>query len=182
MGWRIHSWDASTATGEVVSSHFGPWPFEGGPHDFVAGEDVLVDLEGDPKAYRVRNVRPARQRQPEGTRHPVLDGINERRHEDCFVEEKTADSWKLWLGDCCAWCGPSIHVTFRDVKLLKGDEVDLDLPWFRLATVDERRDHALVVEGDAQAYCIVTNHGYGPDGPLVFVVAGAIDITPVERG
>mgnify|MGYP007097596157 CR=1 FL=1 len=163
----------------MVSSHFGPWPFAGRAGDaFHVGEDVLVELQGPPGSYRVENVRPARQRQPEGTQTPFLDELNARRLGDCYVEARTADALQLWLGDCCRYCGPSLFVTFRDVTAIHGlsEHGDLDYPHFRLASAAERREHALAVDGAAQAYCIVTNHGDGPDGPSVFVVAGTIEL------
>jgi hypothetical protein len=180
MAWRIHSWDATTCTGTVVSSHFGPWPFESPESEFVVGEDVLVELVGKPGSYGVTNVRHSRQRQPEGTSHPVLEELNAHRYEDCHVEAQTDDSLTLWLGDCCPFCCASLLVTFRDIKSIVGlsKHGDLDSPLFRLASVDERAQHALALADNAAAYCIVTNHGYGPDGPCVFIVAGAIDIAP----
>jgi hypothetical protein len=187
MAWRIHSWDASTNTGEVVSSHFGPWTIEGSPGDaFAVGEDVLVELVGEPRAYRVTNVRHARQPQPEGTRLPMFDELNATLFVDCYVvDEQPERALKLWFGDCCRACGPSWHVTFRDVTLIKGlsEHGDVDAPHFRLASEAERREHGLV----GNAYCIVTAHGYGPDGPPIFVVARtveieALDVVPMTSG
>jgi len=181
MAWQVHSWDAAARRGEVVSSHFGPWPFDGAAagHDFVVGEEVLVELVGAPSSYRVQNVRAARQRQPDGTRAQVFDELNAKRFESCYVEERIDSSIKLWFGDCCHMCGPSWFITFRDVTMVKGlsEHGDVDAPLFRLASPQERREHEL--EG-TEAYCIVTQYGYGPDGPPVFIVAGSVDIEPFE--
>jgi hypothetical protein len=67
MAWRIHSWDEGRLAGEVVSPHFGPWPFGAqqsprGTADFVPGEEVVVELDGAAPAYRMRSVARVRRR------------------------------------------------------------------------------------------------------------------------
>jgi hypothetical protein len=181
MTWRIHVWDAASGTGAVASAHLGPYPF--GPlanlyqtPDFVVGEEVLLELDRDDHDWRVRTVTAQRQRQPANTQTPALEALNRHRHHDLFVDSRTNDSLRLCLADCSA-CGPNAYVTFRGVQLIKGldDDTDLSWPWFRLASADERREHGLDVPAGAEAYCIVTNHGQGRDGPLVWIVAAAMD-------
>jgi hypothetical protein len=46
----------------------------------------------------------------------------------------------------------------------------------RLASAQECAERRLSVPPGSTAYCIVTNHGNGPDGPRVFIVADAIDV------
>jgi hypothetical protein len=184
MSWRVHSWDAASATGEVVSSHFGPWPFASTSGvQFETGEEVLVELGGPSSAYRVTDVRPARQRQPDGTIDPVFAQLNARHCWDAYVERQTPDTLAIWVGDCCHQCGPSWLVTFRDIAHVHGlsEHGDIDAPLFRLASADERREHALTPPAGACAYCIVTNHGFGADGPHIYVVARTVDITPYTR-
>ena len=185
MTWRIQDWDAVTATGAVSSPHFGPHAFgpdqnRYGTSDFVPGEEVLVELDRDGDGWRVHTVTAARQRQPAGTQTAQLDALNRPRHFDAYVEAQTDTSLRLWLGDCCRPCGPSVFVTFHGVSRIEGlrDDLALDSPWFRMATADEQREHGLEVGPGATAYCIVTNHGHGRDGPRVFVVATGVDVEP----
>jgi hypothetical protein len=179
MAWRIRSWNRATQTGEVVSPHFGPWPFASASGvQFAIGEAVLVELAGPPSAYRVANVRPTRQRQPEGTRAQVFEQLNARRFDSCLVHAQNEHSITFWLGNCCPACGASVLVTFADVSAATSVDEDTDLSWplFRTASIEEQRALALVTAPGEQTYCIVTNHGDGPDGPHVFIVARSITI------
>jgi hypothetical protein len=186
MTWRIHAWDAASGTGAVVAPHLGPYPF--GPAanvhattDFALGEAVIVELDRAPDGDLVRTVTAQHQRQPAGTQTAALADLNRRKHGDLSIESRTDDALRLWLGDCCAWCGPSAHLTFHGVQSVHGldDDMDLGSPWFRLATADERRAHALNVPAGAEAYGIVTQHGQGRDGPTVWVVATALTVEDI---
>ncbi|MCA9608421.1 MAG: hypothetical protein KC619_22585 [Myxococcales bacterium] len=179
MVWWIHEWSSETRRGSVASPHFGPWGF--GPAenatdtDFEVGEEVLVTLDGPKDAYVVRSVVPARQRQPAGTEWPEMADVG--RSGDVRVEELTEDALVLWAGDCCEHCGPSWRVTFRRPRVRDLDEgSDLDLTLFRLATDEEVREAGLEVPDESRAYCLVTLHGQGPDGPRFVVVAERVDV------
>jgi hypothetical protein len=184
MTWRIHAWNAASGTGAVVSPHLGPYPF--GPDanpvattDFAPGEPVLVELDGTAGDYRVRTVTAARQRQPAATGHAALDALNALDLGDLAVDEQTPTSLRLWLGFCCVNCSPSAHITFRGVSSVIGLDADLVDPWFRLASPDERS--TFDVPPGSEAYCIVTDHGDGRDGPLVFIVASSLIVEDVRR-
>ncbi|MDQ3036143.1 MAG: hypothetical protein M3Y87_27325 [Myxococcota bacterium] len=189
MAWRIHSWSEKDGRGEVVSPHFGPWPFgpaenTQGTTDFRCGEEVFVELDGAPDAYVVRTVSPARERQPPGTELPDLAEANDR---DLRLDRRSDDELAFWVGNCCEWCSPSApHLVFRGVTSFVGwdeDAPDFDpvCPLFRRASSDEARALELHVPDGSTAYCIVTRHGTGRDGPRVFIVARSADFGRPER-
>lgn len=184
--WRIHSWSSATSTGTVASSHFGPWPF--GPaentarQNFVVGERVLVELDGPKGAYVVRSVRPACQPQPAGTECVALRELNATHPPDMMLEERSAERLRFWLGDCCESCSDAWRLTFANPRI-DGltDDMDLDHPLIRLASEQECVERALTVPAGSTAYCIVTHHGEGDDGPRVYIVADGIEIEARPR-
>ncbi|NVB82772.1 MAG: hypothetical protein HOV81_30625 [Kofleriaceae bacterium] len=188
MTWRIHSWSPGSGTGTVASPHFGPWPFgpaenKGGKRDFTVGERVLVELDGPKDALVVRSVIPACQPQPEGTECTALRELNAAHPPDMHVEERSEGALRFWLGDCCERCADAWRVTFIHPRVDGlNDETDLDHPLLRLASAQECAERSLSVPAGSTAYCIVTNHGDGPDGPRVFVVADGIDVELRPRG
>jgi hypothetical protein len=145
---------------------------------------VLVKLDGPKEAYVVRSVIPACQSQPEGTECSALREINAAQPGDMHIEEWSEHALRFWVGDCCEGCADAWRVTFIHPRV-DGlvDEMDLGLPLLRLASEQECAERALSVPEGSTAYCIVTNHGDGPDGPRVFVVAHGIDVElrPVRR-
>lgn len=185
MAWRIHSWSGESGIGSVVSPHFGPLPFGpaeniDGTTDFAPGEEVFVELDGPKEAYVVRSVGLARQRQPEGTRWAAFDVVN--GCGDMRLQERGDDHLRFWMGDCCEWCAPAWALTFSSVTSVVGlddDEPDLDASLLRLASEDELT--GLHVPPGSRAYCIVTSHGQGRDGPRVFVVAGEASVEALPR-
>ena len=185
MSWRIHSWSPLTASGTIDSPHFGPVAFDRQANvdavtDFELGEPVMVELQGTAPPFVIRALRPMRQRQPSGTEWPPFDAINSR-FGDVRVEKLTADELQLWLGNCCDSCTPDApRLSFHGVTSLIGlhDDLDFSNPLFRLASEDEKRAHHMAVPDGSTAYCIVSSHGNGPDGPSVFVVAMDAHITP----
>src|SRR5687768_2773111 len=124
MAWTIHRWSADRGVGEIRSPHFGPIPFDANAnvdavHDFTEGEPVLVELDGQAPAFRVRVIRPFRQRQPPGTHWPPFDAVN--GFGDASVEERSTRAIQFWIGDCCQYCTPNpMHVRFDDVSVVAG--------------------------------------------------------------
>lgn len=166
----------------MASPHFGPWPFgpseiAGGTRDFEVGEPVHVELDGPKDAYVVRKVTACRQRQPDGTTCRDFDALNARMYPDMHLEESTPGELRFWLGDCCAHCSDSARLRFHEPSAVIGlrEDMDLDSPLFRLASPLEREEHGLDASSGV-AYCIVTNHGNGPDGPRIFIVARRVSI------
>lgn len=188
MAWTIHSWSARNRSGTIRSPHFGPIAFDASANvdnvdDFRAGEPVLVELEGAAPNFLVRRLVPMRQRQPPGTHWRPFDAINEQ-FGDVRIEEESDHSLQFWLGDCCEHCTPEpTRLRFEGVTMIDGLGEDLDLvnPLFRLASSSEIRDHRLVVPDGARAFCMVTSHGQGRDGPSVFVVARETRIFKSKR-
>jgi hypothetical protein len=184
MAWRIHSWSPATETGAVASDHLGPWGF--GPEqnpshtlDFEIGEEVLVELDRTSSGYVVRSVTAARHRQPEGTECHAFDEINADRPSDVHIEDRTASELRFMLVDCCTWCSAwSWCVVFREPSAIVGldDDTDLASPLFRFASSAELEAHGLEVPPGHRAYSMVNNHGSGPDGPLVFIVAKGVEV------
>ena len=89
-------------------------------------------------------------------------------------EESSGHALQFWLGDCCEYCTPDpIRLRFEGVTMIDGlgEDVDMSDSLFRLASSAEIREHRLVVPDGARAFCIVTCHGQGRDGPTVLVVA-----------
>lgn len=166
----------------MASPHFGPLPFGAaqnptGQQDFAVGERVLVEIDGPKDAYVVRSVIAACQPQPEGTECSELRQLNEAQPPDMHVEARSEGALRFWLGDCCERCADAWLLTFINpcVDGLE-EEMDLDHPWFRLASEQECAERRLSVPAGSTAYCIVTNHGDGRDGPRVFIVATGIDV------
>jgi hypothetical protein len=178
MAWTIHTWSPADGVGTIRSPHFGPIAFDANANvdnvvDFHEGEPVHVELEGSAPAFLVRRLVPTHQRQPPDTHWPPFDAIN-GRFGDARIEEQSGHSLQLWLGDCCDYCTPdSIRLRFEGVTMIDGlgEDLDMDDSLFRLASGSEIRDHRLVVPDGARAFCIVTCHGQGRDGPTVLVVA-----------
>lgn len=56
------------------------------------------------------------------------------------------------------------------------EEMDLDNSLLRLASEQECAERRLSVPAGTTAYCIVTNHGNGADGPRVFIIADGVDV------
>jgi hypothetical protein len=56
------------------------------------------------------------------------------------------------------------------------EDGDYGEPLFRLASTDEIRRHSLDVPEGARAFCVVTSHGQGRDGPPIFIVASSVRI------
>ncbi len=178
VAWRIDSWDPSTGRGSVRSPHFGPIEF--GPaqntcqvDDFGLGEAVWVELEGEAPNFRATEVFPFCQRQPAGTELPDLEPVSCRG--DVYVEESSPGEIKLWIGECCGWCcADPKYLTFHGVTydgFEASSEDSADCVLFRAATRGEIAEQGLRVANDCRAYCIVTGHGNGRDGPKLFVVA-----------
>lgn len=166
----------------MVSPHFGPLPFgsaenPAGTRDFAVGERVLVELDGPKEAFVVRSVVAACQRQPQGTECDALRALNAACPADMRLEEQSAGTVRFWVGDCCEHCADAWRLTFINPRI-DGfhEEMDLDNPLIRLASEEECAERRLSVPPGSTAYCIVTNHGNGPDGPRVFIVADDIDV------
>jgi len=178
MAWRIHQWSAARGTGSISSPHFGPVPFDSRANidavqDFAPGEPVVVELAGKAPEFQVTTIRPMCQRQPPDTRWSAFDAVN-GRFGDARIEECSQQVVQFWIGDCCEHCTPNaIRVRFIDVASIAGlsDDVDFADPIFRRASPDEIRANRLVVPPDHHAFCVVTSHGRGPDGPPIFIVA-----------
>lgn len=186
MAWRIHSWSPERGRGEVISPQLGPWGFGAAENprgvDFEVGEPVVVELEGPTDAGRVRSVVPCRQRQPERTEIAELAELHARRPVDVRVETWTEEVLRLWVGDCCEACSEVWwRLTFRRPSgpAFDADRDDLSMPLLRYASDGEIAEHALEVSADRRAYCVVTDHGSGPDGPRFYLVA---DVLEVDRG
>jgi len=184
--WTIHSWSAATGTGAVRSAHFESLPFGAveNPYatdDFVVGEAVLVEVALGPTGPSVQSVIAARQRQPAGTARADLDAINALDNPDMRLEARSPTTLTLWLGDCWEWCPPSTPVRFREVTQVGGPDGARDLapPGFRLATAEEQAAAGLEVPEGADAFCIVTGHGLGRDGPSFYVVARSVEVVAV---
>jgi hypothetical protein len=145
--------------------------------DFAVGEAVLVELDGEPDNFLVRTVRLLHQRQPPDTHSPLFDEVN--RFGETRLEEVTAASLQFWVGDCCEHCTPDARrLRFEGVTTIRGldEDYDWDNPLFRLASMLEIGEHDLLVPAGSTAFCIVTSHGNGPDGPRVFVVAAGLQV------
>ena len=188
MAWRIHSWCGETATGAVVSPHFGPLAFAAAENpestaDFVVGEDVVVEVDGPSERLVVRSVRRANRRapMPAGTACPAFAAMGTARPGDLRVEEYESETLRLWAGDCCPWCGPSWSIAFGGVCDVRGlDEWDGDDPEFRYATDAEIAAHGLAIRDGVRAYRVMLCHRADePPGEDIFVVAASVQVTPV---
>jgi hypothetical protein len=145
---------------------------------------VWVELDGPPQAFRISLVRPMCQRQPADTHWEPFDAINETV-DDVVVEDCTQGTLQLWLGYCCLCCTPNpMRVRFEGVTHLQGlgEDVDFCNPLFRLASLAEIHAHSIPVPSECRAFCIVTSHGQGRDGPPIFVVAQSAAISMPEPG
>jgi len=118
------------------------------------------------------------QRQPEGTHWPPFDAVN-CRFGDAWIEEQSSQSIQFWLGDCCEHCTPNpVRLRFGGVTSVVGLEEDVDFsdPVFRLASPKEVEAKSLEIPENHQAFCVVTSHGHGQDGPPILIVARAAEI------
>lgn len=151
--------------------------------DFAVGEAVFVEFDKGAPDFAVRALRPMRQRQPPDTRWPPFEAVN-GRFGDLHLEAQTGDTLQLWLGDCCQRCTPdAVRMRFEGITNLIGWDADLDFsnPQFRLASSAEIQEHQLHIPASSNAYCIVSSHGNGPDGPRVFIVALDVHMTPAAE-
>ncbi len=184
MAWLIHEWSGDSGTGSIVSPHFGPLPF--GPvensqriTDFVPGEEVLPQLEGKAPNFTIIEVIPRYERQPPGTE---LKPFSAARYSlgDFRLDERSSDSLEFWLGDCCEMCSPNAPMLrFSGVTRMPfsdDDDPDFESPLLRLASPQEVHENQLEVASGSIAYCIVSDHGNGLDGPLLFLVAKRLEL------
>lgn len=189
--WVIHSWNLKTSTGTIRSPHFKPIPF--GPlaniqnvNDFNPGESVLIKVDGRPPNLSVIEIIPTHERQPTGTKLPIHSQAH--GYSDYWVEDSLPGTLRIWMGSCCVQCRPNApHLVFEGVttdelsEVLDMDDAELGGPLFRLASEAEIQELKLNVPEGAIAYCVVTCHGNGPDGPKAFVVARSIRVEPSEE-
>ncbi|MGE0321736.1 MAG: hypothetical protein AB7K71_11820 [Polyangiaceae bacterium] len=186
MAWTIESWDPATRTGTLRSPHFAGVPF--GPAenvqnvtDFAIGETVVVEFAEVEPTHVLRAVTPTRQRQPKDTHIALFDVVN--GYLDVQLEEHSPGRLVLWLGDCCEYCTPDApRLVFEGLttdqlsSAWEADTVELSNPLFRGASAEEIATHQLDVPEGARAYCVVTSHGSGPDGPKLFLVARSVSV------
>jgi hypothetical protein len=183
VAWKIHSWSPDRGVGAIASPHFGPIPFDASANvdrvdDFREGEPVWVELDGQAPSFRVRVIRPFRQRQPPNTHWPPFDAVN-GGFGDAMLEDRSSRTVQFWLGDCCQHCTPNpARVRFEDVSAVVGldDECLFSDPLFRLASSGEIEANLLDVPPQSTAFCIVTEHGQGRDGSCIFIVARTAEI------
>ena len=109
----------------------------------------------------VRSVVAMRQREPEGTALDVFAELNARAHGDMREEDAPPGTLKLWVGDCCNYCGEATVVTFQGVERVVGLDDDIDSPLFRAASAKEVAEAGLVSEPGRTVFCVVTGHGSG---------------------
>jgi hypothetical protein len=184
MAWTIHSWSPDLGTGSISSPHFGPITFDASANvdhvvDFRVGEAVVVELDGVAPDFNVRTLRPAFARQPPDTDFPAFSLVN-RRFDDAFVEDYSAQTLLVWLGSCCQYCTPNpTRVRFGDVAVVKGMDVAtlFSDPVFRLASRGEVVSNGLEVPDAATAFCL-SSFGEAPDGPHLYIVARGVEIVP----
>ncbi|MEM9187755.1 MAG: hypothetical protein AAGF12_01165 [Myxococcota bacterium] len=190
MAWKIHSWSEKTGKGTIASPHFGPWPFGPtenpmGTTDFRIGEEVSVHLEPHGDTYVVASVILTRQRQPQGTEWKTLQELGASHASDLEYTVVGDHELVLRLFDCCAWCSDVWTIRFRGVTthtLPCSDDSDLDNPLLRFASSTELDEHRIAVPENAEAYCVVTRHGLGLDGPRYFIVARSVEVTLQKCG
>jgi hypothetical protein len=104
-------------------------------------------------------------------------GLSELR-----IEKESADRLELHVYDCCDWCEPGYSVVFENVQQANGLELeDLDDPWFRLATEQEKHSNAAAIPVGFAAYTVVLT----PSSPIeqndMFVVAENVTVSRRPR-
>jgi hypothetical protein len=177
--WRIDSWSSADRCGLVKGRHLGPFPFgeaETKVYDYAVGEEVIVELVEESRGrWRVTKVIPKLARQPEGTHLPDLEkaiGL-----PDFGIRSYDGRTRVLEIVGGMDLDYPRVEIRFHEVELISCPTRFSD-PLFRLASSDERR----VFEGlEGKVFCIVTEHGDGPDGPRHFVVAARAECRAIGR-
>jgi hypothetical protein len=174
--WRILTWSAATQTGTVAGPHLGPLRFDGrltSVRDFVPGEEVDVALEGNGAAMRVCSLSPLRARQPPGTEHAAFVELNPRKLYDFSVHSLESGALTIVGSDDLTY-SHSVEVIFSEMTFLSLP-VWFSQALFRLASQDEVAALRGQTDIDGSTFCIVTNHGKGPDGPKYFVIASSVE-------
>jgi hypothetical protein len=184
MAWKIHSWSAVEQSGSIASPHYGPWPFgesanPEGTTDFEVGEDVVVEVDGirenQPVVRSVRRVQA--RKSPPGTDCSDFESLNQAGLSELRIEQRAADRLELHAYDCCDWCEPGYSVVFENVQQAKGlDLEDLDDPWFRLATEEEKQSNSAVIPAGFSAYTIVLASWSPGEQVNIFVVAEKVTV------
>ena len=74
------------------------------------------------------------------------------------------------------------RVRFEEVISIVGldDDIVFAAALFRLASPEEVEANHLEMSGGTKAFCIVTDHGQGADGPSIFVVARSVEVIAPE--
>ena len=184
MAWKIHSWSDVDRTGSVSSPYYGPWQFgdsanSAGITDFEVGEEVVVEVDGmrEDKPV-VRSVRRIRSRQsPTGTDCSEFKDVNGAGLSELRIEEKSTDRLELHAYDCCDWCDPGYSVVFQNVQQANGLELeDLDEPWFRLATEQEKQSNAPAIPAGFTAYTVVVTPSSPSEQSDIFIVAENVSV------
>lgn len=184
MAWRIRDWSPESGHGTVEAPGVGILEFLPSANvdnvpDFIPDEVVWVELDGAPGCYEVTLVRPMAQHQPQGTQASDFAVFN-GRFVDVYIEQHNDDTLSLWLGNCCMRCTPDgFRVGFAGISSVHGldDDTTFSSPHFRMASEAEIEANALVVPTGSRAFCIVTSHGEGLDGPSVLIVATSVEVT-----
>lgn len=185
MAWKIHSWSVAERSGSISSPHFGPWPFgdlanPAGVLDFVPGEEVSVEVEGigenSPIVRAVHRIQA--RRFPPGTHCSKFGRVNEM--VDLEIMEQVPGRVAFHVYDCCDWCQPGYDVVFEDVVVATGLEFeDVDEPWFRFASDEEKAAHAAVPIG-YMAYTVVLEPSTD-NTQDIFIVAKRLKVSARPR-
>jgi hypothetical protein len=175
--WRVTTWDRSTGTGVIEGPHLSLSVSRDvvDVGELFVGEEVGVDLASVEPVLCARRVWPLRARQPVGTARPEFAEINQVGLWDFEVKELQRGTMTIIAGDDLMY-SHEVEISFQGVAWYSG-AFGFSHAHFRGASEEERQSLPTDVCSGLQVFCIVTEHGNGPDGPKCLVTAERVSVT-----
>ncbi len=174
--WKIRSWSDVERRGTVQGPHLGPYEFgasETAVFDYRIGEEVDVALDQSAAGNCVTRVSPRAARQPPSTHAAIFDEINALGCWDFQVHAYVDGVLTILAStDFCYY--HLAEIRFHGVSFVS-IATGFSHAIFRLASADEIDALRRATDVEGQTFCIVTEHGAGPDGPKHFVVAERVE-------
>jgi hypothetical protein len=173
--WRVEAWDPATRTGRIKGPHLelAVSGAELDVEDLVVGEEVAVELDPQAKELRVLRAWPLNARQPKHTERAEFTALNSTRPWDFEVTAK-AGTLTIIAGNDLSY-SHQFEVVFDDVSWYSG-ALSFSHALFRAASEEEAQRLPREVHPAGLVFCIVTEHGNGPDGAKYFVVASRAEV------
>jgi hypothetical protein len=174
--WRVKEWNPLSRTGRIRGAHLQleVTPEMIAVEELIVGEDVGVDLESTDPVPRARRVWPLKARQPTGSARQEFAELNAAELFDFEVESFTSGALTIIGGHDLAY-SHDFEIVLHDIAWYSG-AFYFHHALFRAASTEESAAIPPDARAEGTAFCIVTDHGNGADGPRFFAVASRAEV------